>query len=125
MLAAQGFAGRADARLEIVCGLIPHLGFKSLTLRQYNPLCLGCDSIRGNLFASVLILVRNWYSVKGACLLFFAVPAAVNHFSLKFTLFETRIPAAAALIDGAISVGAANHDSFLPCLFLRHFIARA
>ena len=34
MLAAQGFAGRADARLEIVCGLIPHLGFKSLTLRH-------------------------------------------------------------------------------------------
>ena len=27
-------AGKGDARLEIVCGLIPHLGFKSLTLRQ-------------------------------------------------------------------------------------------
>lgn len=26
------------AHLEIVCGLIPHLGFKSLTLRQKNAL---------------------------------------------------------------------------------------
>lgn len=33
------------ARLEIVCGLIPHLGFKSLTLRQ-----ISIDSIESVLF---------------------------------------------------------------------------
>lgn len=66
------------ARLEIVCGLIPHLGFKSLTLRQYTPCPSGVLYLTGILLPSGFILVLNWYLVKG-CVNFFPRVLIVLH----------------------------------------------
>ena len=55
------------ARLEIVCGLIPHLGFKSLTLRQYTPCPVDAATSAGHSFALRVYLSLELVSCQGVC----------------------------------------------------------